>query len=125
MAAAMNPISWFEIPVNDMDRAKSFYEGVLGIRLTPFTSAEFDMTLFPSVQGAAGAAGALMKARSYVPSHSGALVYFSVEDIEATLERVERFGGKILNPKTGIGQFGFVGHFEDCEGNRVALHATG
>jgi predicted enzyme related to lactoylglutathione lyase len=51
------------------------------------------------------------------------MVYFSVDDIEATLAKAEKHGGKIIRSKTGIGEFGFVGHFEDSEGNRVALHS--
>jgi predicted enzyme related to lactoylglutathione lyase len=51
------------------------------------------------------------------------MVYFSVADIDATLKRVHQSGGRILNPKMSIGEYGFVGHFEDCEGNRVALHS--
>lgn len=124
MAGAMNYVNWFEIPVSDMDRAKKFYENVLGIQLTLVPLGELTMAWFPWVQGASGSAGALVKAKSYVPSHAGSMVYFSVDDIESTLTRVEMYGGEILNPRTGIGEHGFVGHFEDCEGNRVALHSA-
>ena len=47
-----------------------------------------------------------------------------VKDIDATLPRVAKHGGKVLGPKKSIGQHGFVGHFEDSEGNRVALHSS-
>jgi len=46
-----------------------------------------------------------------------------VEDIEETLKKVDEKGGRILNPKKSIGEYGFVAHFEDCEGNRIALHS--
>jgi hypothetical protein len=52
------------------------------------------------------------------------MVYFGVEDIDGTLKKVKNSGGKILNPKIGIGEYGFVGHFEDSEGNRVGLHSA-
>ena len=121
---AANPVYWFEIPVNDMDRGKKFYETVLGIQLYPLALGPLTMSLFSMARGAEGASGALVKAQTYVPSHSGSMVYFSVDDIEATLARVEKNGGKIIRTKTSIGEFGFVGHFEDCEGNRVALHSN-
>jgi len=121
---AANPVNWFEIPVNDMERGKKFYETVLGVQLQPLALGALTMSLFTWVQGAEGSAGALVKAQSYVPSHSGSMVYFSVDDIDATLARVEKNGGKIIRTKMDIGEFGFVGHFEDCEGNRVALHSV-
>ena len=52
------------------------------------------------------------------------MVYFHVNDIEATLAKIESNGGKTLFPKTGIGEHGFIAHFEDSEGNRVSLHAV-
>jgi hypothetical protein len=67
---------------------------------------------------------ALGKADGYTPSCSGTLVCFTVDDIEKTLGRVGAKGGKILNPKTAIGEYGFIAHFEDCEGNRVALQSA-
>ena len=121
---AANPVNWFEIPVNDMERGKKFYETVLGVQLQPLALGALTMSLFTWVQGGEGSAGALVKAQSYVPSHSGSMVYFSVDDIDATLARVEKNGGKIIRTKMDIGEFGFVGHFEDCEGNRVALHSV-
>jgi len=119
-----NAINWFEIPVSDLDRAKDFYEKVLNVSMTITEMGPLKMAWFPSEQESPGAAGTLIKADSYVPSHSGTLVYFQVDDIEGTLDKINSQGGKTLNPKMSIGEYGFVAHFEDCEGNRVALHST-
>ncbi len=120
----MNVINWFEIPVTDMDRAKTFYEAVLDLELKLIDLGDIKMAWFPSMdQTNDEAAGTLMQADEYIPSHEGTMVYFSVADIEATLGRAVVNGGKVLHPKKGIGEFGFVGHFEDTEGNRVALHS--
>jgi predicted enzyme related to lactoylglutathione lyase len=81
------------------------------------------MAWFPIFQGASGATGALVKAEGYAPSHAGTLVYLTVDDIDGALARVHAGGGKTLMPKMGIGAYGFIAHFEDSEGNRVALHA--
>ena len=123
MSPQSNPVSWFEIPVNDLQRAKNFYEQVFGVTLSVQEMGALKMAWFPMAQGGAGAAGALVKAESYVPSHAGTMVYFTVSDIDATLQRVEKNGGKLLRSKMSIGQHGYVGHFEDCEGNRIALHS--
>jgi hypothetical protein len=123
MTDRLNPVNWFEIPVNDMPRAVRFYEAVLGVKLDINEMASFTMAWFPMHQDVPGSTGTLIKGDSYTPSHAGTMVYFSVDDIDAALKRVAAGGGKILNAKTSIGEYGFVGHFEDTEGNRVALHS--
>jgi predicted enzyme related to lactoylglutathione lyase len=124
MSTQMNPVNWFEIPANDLDRAKAFYEYVFGVELSLQDLGPLRMAWFPMAQDAPGAAGTLAQSPEYTPSHAGTLVYFSADNIEDVLKRVEEKGGKILSPRKGIGEYGFVAHFEDCEGNRVALHSS-
>ena len=123
MSDQTNPVNWFEIPVNDLERAKQFYETVFGFQLSLNEMGPMKMAWFPMTQGACGATGTLMQSEGYTPSHAGTLVYFSVTDVEATLVKVDANGGQTLMPKTGIGEHGFIAHFQDCEGNRVALHS--
>ena len=120
----MNLVNWFEIPATDLERAKAFYEAVFGVELSVQEMGPLRMAWFPMIEGGAGASGTLVQADAYSPSHAGSMVYFSVDDIEATLERAAAHGGKVLHPKMSIGEYGFVGHFEDCEGNRLGLHST-
>jgi len=118
-----NPVNWFEIPVNDLDRARQFYETVFGFQLSLHEMDSLKMAWFPMTQGIPGATGTLVQSEWYTPSHAGTLVYFSVPDIDDTLAAVNAHGGKTLMPKTGIGEYGYIAHFEDSEGNRVALHS--
>lgn len=118
-----NPVTWFEIPVSDIKRAATFYERVLGVSLDRNEMGGSEMAWFPMAQGAPGAAGTLIQGEGYTPSHNGSLVYISVGDIEGTLKKVAANGGKTLVPKMSIGEHGCIAHFEDCEGNRVALHS--
>ena len=115
--------NWFEIPVKELERASKFYEKVFDVKLTREGMNGMQMAMFPFEQGLPGAAGALMKADGYEPSHAGTVVYFSVGDIPEILRRVAAHGGKILMPKTAIGQYGFIAQYEDTEGNRLALHS--
>lgn len=124
MADTTHPVNWFELPATNLDRAKAFYEHVLGIQLQLQEMGPVKMAWFPMQMGATGATGSLVQAENYQPSTQGTVVYFSVEDIEATLQRISNKGGKMLKPKTSIGEYGFIAHFLDCEGNRAALHAT-
>jgi predicted enzyme related to lactoylglutathione lyase len=123
VATQINAVNWFEIPVKDLERAGKFYEAVFGTKLTPETMGPLTMAFFPMTLGAQGAAGSIIKGESYEPSHAGTVVYFSVDDIDETLRRINANGGKTLLPKMSIGQYGFIAHFEDSEGNRVALHS--
>ncbi len=120
MAAHM--VNWFEIPVTDMARAKQFYESVFEVSLTDMEMGPSQLATFPMEQGGTGATGALMLSEFMTPSHTGSLVYFTIPSIEVTLEKINQAGGKTLMPLTGIGEHGHIAHFEDCEGNRVALH---
>lgn len=117
-----NPVNWFEIPASDLARAKKFYESVFGVELAENEMGPSKMAWFPMEMGAAGAAGTLIQAEGYTPSHEGSLVYIHVPKIDVALERIGEAGGKTLLPRISIGQHGFIAHFEDSEGNRVALH---
>lgn len=122
MAEKVNPVIWFEIPVADMDRAKSFYEAVFGCKLALVDMTPRQMAMFSMEMGIPGIGGALVKEETFVPSYHGTLVYFSVSDIPAALDKVVANGGKLLLPKTSIGEYGYCAYFEDCEGNRIGLH---
>jgi len=120
-----NPVVWFEIPVNNLERAKAFYDAVLDIDIQIVDLGGPRMGMFPAEQGATGASGGLMEYDSYVPSYDGTLVYLSCEDLQNELDRIEAAGGKILRPKSQISpEHGYMGVIEDSEGNRVALHST-
>ena len=122
MSQQTNPVNWFEIPVRDMRRATKFYEAAFGVTLAPNEMGPCQLAFFPMERGGAGAGGTLVKGDGYTPSHQGTMVYFSTAAIDAVLPKIVQAGGKMLLPKTSIGQYGFIAHFEDSEGNRVSLH---
>ena len=122
MPSHANPVNWFEIPVTDMTRAKKFYETILSVEIVESEMGPNKMGWFPMEMGATGSAGTLILGDGYKPSHDGSLVYINVDSIDPTLELIAANGGKSLMPRMGIGQHGFIAHFEDTEGNRVALH---
>jgi hypothetical protein len=119
-----NVVNWFEIPVKDMARAKSFYHTVLGKELMDMPMEGMEMAAFPWATDAPHASGALVKMEGYEPSTAGTVIYFASDDVANELGRVEAAGGTVVVPKTPIGEHGFFAQFLDCEGNRVALHST-
>ena len=93
-----------------------------GAGIFPHVIGDSLMGFFPWEQGAPGSTGCLIKSEGYSPSQQGTLVYFTVPSIENTLGNIVNSGGKTILEKMNIGEHGFIAHFEDCEGNRVALH---
>lgn len=121
--AKSNAIGWFDIYVNDMNQAVTFYESVLQHKLKPIgdPTGETQMMSFPADMGVYGAGGALVKSNYARPGVGGTLVYFSVEDCAKEESRVIAAGGKIVRPKFSIGEFGWVTLCEDTEGNLFGL----
>lgn len=117
-----NPVYWFEIYVQDMERAKSFYEKVFQTTLENLDDTESEMWGFPMEMNAAGASGALIKIDGVPSGGSGTLIYFNCDDVEVELGRVVEAGGKVHKPKTSIGQYGYIGLVVDTEGNTIGLH---
>lgn len=121
-----NMVGWFEIPVRDMDRSKNFYEEVFQVSIQVENFNELLMGWFPRVEGKPGAAGSLVFHEEwYKPSATkGTLVYFSSEDVNNELGRIEAAGGQVLQSKTLISDdIGYMAVFTDTEGNRIALHS--
>lgn len=120
-----NAVAWFEIPAKNLSRAKKFYESIFGIEMIDMDmDSDLKMTMFPVEEGGVG--GALCEHKEYYkPSRDGALVYISANpDLQTVLNRVEKNGGKILQPKTKItDEYGYMAILQDTEGNRIALHS--
>ena len=121
----MNAVSWFEIPVSDMQRAMSFYNAVFGFDLKVNLMGELQMAWFPADHTGPGASGSLIKHEAYTPSTEGALVYFACEDVAENISRVEDAGGQVMKEKIQISEeVGFMALALDTEGNRIAFHSV-
>jgi uncharacterized protein len=121
----LNPIvnNWFEIPVRDMDRAMRFYEATLETTLKSELFGGTELAIFPYDQ-ATHVTGSLLKTEHCEPSVHGSTVYLSVDDVAATLARIETAGGSVIVPRTVLPEGrGCFAQFGDSEGNRVGLWA--
>lgn len=123
MSSQKHAINWFELAVNDLDRARRFYETVLGTQLRPETFGDMPMAMFPAAGGDA-VGGALVKDARRRPGAPGTLVYLNANGkLDECEKRIEAAGGKVLLPKTDIGEPGHIVLLLDTEGNQVGLHA--
>ena len=122
-----NAINWFEIPVDDFDRAKMFYSRIFDYEMPEMTMGPTRMGMFVFEEGRANVGGAIVEAEDFLPSREGTLVYLAAgDDLSVVLMRVDTAGGKVLMEKTQITpEIGYYATFLDTEGNKVALHSPG
>jgi predicted enzyme related to lactoylglutathione lyase len=117
-------ISWFEIPVNDLERAIRFYSEILEVEFEHFGFNGQELAIIPGDEESIN--GALIKGEGYVPSKEGSIVYLNAgEDLNNVLLRVEAAGGMILEGKTEVieGRV-FAAVLQDTEGNRVGIYSN-
>ena len=110
-----NPVVWFEIYVDKLDRAKPFYEAVFNISLEELgdpSDSSIQMLALLSNMETYGASGALVKTQDV-----------ACADCAAEESRVAAAGGRIERPKMSIGDYGFISMVLDTEGNMLGLHS--
>ncbi len=122
-----NIVGWFEIYVNDMKRAKKFYESVFDVKLenlqNPATAEHpIEMWAFPGDPNTYGSPGALVYIEGCEAGRNSIMVYFSCKDCAVEEEKVLKYGGKIHRSKFSIGQYGHISLVYDSEGNMIGLH---
>lgn len=117
-----NPVQWFEIATTDLERAKDFYAKVFNLEYQFIEMPDSKMYMF-GASDKIGSSGCLVQSGENKPSTDGVIVYFKCEDCAVEAGKVEAAGGKLIVPKTDIGEFGFFAQFIDTEGNRVGMHS--
>jgi predicted enzyme related to lactoylglutathione lyase len=125
METNVNSLNWFEIPAEDINRAKTFYETVFEIKMETSNMMGMDMAFFPYQPGSGKASGCLCKSDMHVPSQEGSIIYLNANpDLQKVLDKIESAGCRIAMPKTKINEdIGHMAFFIDTEGNKVALHS--
>jgi uncharacterized protein len=118
-----NPVGWFEIYVDEMRRAKAFYESVFELQLAKLEAHDLEMWAFPMQPNSYGAPGTLVHMPGFAAGANSVLVYFSCADCAVEAARAEKAGGRIQKPKTSIGQYGYIALVVDTEGNVIGLHS--
>jgi predicted enzyme related to lactoylglutathione lyase len=124
---ARNLVGWFEIYVQDIERAKAFYRSVFATQFTrlenPGQPPGMELWAFPVNENAIGVTGALVKMPGVASGGNSVIVYFMCPDCAATAAKAEQAGGRIHMPKTSIGQYGHIALVIDTEGILIGLHS--
>ena len=118
-----NPSNWFEIYVDDMSRAKKFYENVFEVKLTPLDNPELEMLAFPSDQKSYGTSGALVRMPGFEAGSNSTIIYFRCDDCAVEAEKAAKSGGRIKKAKKSIGKYGYIALVVDTEGNMIGLQS--
>src|SRR6478735_5104152 len=116
-------INWFQIPSTDFSRAVKFYETIFDCKLKIEAFGDVPMGIF--IDGKGEGVGCVAHSEHMQPSEQGAVIYFdATPGFDAVLDRVKQAGVRIVVDKLELPrERGYVAHFIDTEGNRVALHA--
>ena len=124
----INPVIWFEIHVNDLQRAKKFYEQVLDLKLSELptpsdVNEEMEMLAFPMEMEKDGASGSLVKMKGFEAGGNSTIVYFRSKDCSIEESKIEEAGGKVFKAKQSLGEYGFMMLAFDTEGNMFGVHS--
>lgn len=113
-----NTITHFEVPADDPERAKKFYESVFGWKIDYMKDYDY-YSIVTKEKGEEGINGGMMKRKD---KGQPFMNYITVSSIDRFLEAVKENGGQIAMGKQAIGDMGAIAAFLDTEGNLIGLH---
>jgi uncharacterized protein len=116
--AIMSSIVWFEIPADDVERAKSFYGALFGWKIEKFPGP-MEYWHIDTGGGDDTPDGGLLRRQN--PQQQGITSYISVASVDESAAKVEKLGGKICMPKTAVPEMGYFVICRDPENNTFAL----
>ena len=120
----MDKVVHFEIPADNLARAKKFYSTVFGWKIDDYPEMQYSIvrTVDSEENGTPKEAGAInggmLERQDPVRAP---VVTISVDNMDQATATIERNGGKIIRPKMAVGEMGFAAYFRDTEGNVIGL----
>jgi len=122
----MNKVVHFEIPADDLGRAKKFYQNTFGWQMQDMPEMEYVIAMTTETTGdnmmmpkEPGAINGGMGKRGDMLMHPSFAI--SVDNIDEAMQKVKKMGGTLLGKKTEVGKMGFMAYFKDTEGNVLSL----
>ena len=103
----------FEIPADDVERARKFYQELFGWKIEPAQEGYNLITV-----GEPGPDGGMMQRQA---PGAGITVYINVESVDEHTKKLQSLGGTVIVPKTAVPTVGYFVIFQDTEGNALAI----
>ena len=124
----MDKVVHFEIPADDVARAKEFYGSIFEWELQDYPEMQYTIAMtvpvddkqMPTQPGAIN--GGMMKRSNTTPSSP--VLTIEVQSIDEALKKIEAGGGETVTPRTPIPGMGAFAYFKDTEGNTLGLFET-
>lgn len=114
----MAAIVHFDVPAEDVERAKKFYSALFGWKFESYPEMEYNLITTTNLDGTPGIGGGMGKRMD--PSQR-IMNYFGVASIDAAMKEVKLLGGSILTDKMAVPQMGYLANCLDTEGNAFGL----
>jgi uncharacterized protein len=118
----MANVGFFQIPAEDINRAKNFYQSLLGWKIEPDTTLENKSLQWQNIITGEAKAGTMNKGglfKRYIPGQI--MNFVIVDDFDHVYDNVKELGGTIVMPKNDIKTVGLVAVIQDTEGNVIGL----
>jgi len=118
----MANIGFFQVPADDVSRAKTFYQSLLGWKIEPDTTLENKTLEWQNITTGDPEPGRMNAGGLYKRMGPGPIMNFVViRDFDTVITRVTGLGGKVVMPKNEINNVGTVAVIQDTEGNILGL----
>ena len=123
----MAKVNHFDLPAEDAERASHFYEHIFGWNVFKVPTDAMDYWMMNSTRmdsdGKPKMEEGVINGGIYKKDNDQQrlTVYITVDSMDETIGNIESHGGRIVVPKTQVGEMGYMAHFMDTEGNMVGL----
>ena len=114
----MNNITHFELPADDIQRAKDFYAKLFNWEFTYMEEMEYMMFQMKNTKDENSGTGGILKRQNEMHTVTN---YVNVSNIDEMASKIEEAGGKIIVPKQAVPNMGWFLHFMDTENNIMAV----
>lgn len=114
----MPTITHFDLPADDPERAKRFYEQLFKWKIDPVPNMDYYMIETKELDGGAGVGGGMAARQGPEQRITN---YIGVDSVDRYIARVEELGGKIVMPKQAVPGWGYLAICMDTELNTFGI----